>query len=300
MATRARTRNGAQVFRTPWPGVFSTHMVGGRVYDRHCHETYSFGLMEDGAHISASGKGRVRAYAGDIITNNPGEIHDGAPLGCDTRRWRMACVDARTISGITGPERGDVELASPVIQNPKLAAALRLLLNRIEAWAAGRLDASAGELACEEALVTSVVVLFSVHGTSVQRVKLPDCDMRVVRESLEDRLRNPPTLDDLARMTGRSKYQIVRRFEKAYGVTPFRWLLQRRADRARALIRCGRSLPESAAASGFADQSHMTRTFVRQFGFTPGMWQKAVVAQPSRSETTIDKHDRSFDLPVRD
>ena len=30
-----------------------------------------------------------------------------------------------------------------------------------------------------------------------------------------------------------------------------------------------------AAACGFSDQSHMTRTFARQFGFTPGAWQRA-------------------------
>ena len=54
------------------------------------------------------------------------------------------------------------------------------------------------------------------------------------------------------------------------------WLLQRRAERARALIRDGLGLAAAAASSGFSDQSHMTRIFVRQFGFTPGAWQKTV------------------------
>jgi AraC-like DNA-binding protein len=34
-------------------------------------------------------------------------------------------------------------------------------------------------------------------------------------------------------------------------------------------------LADTAAASGFADQSHMTRIFTRHFGFTPGAWQRA-------------------------
>ena len=280
--TNDRDHNSSHIFGAPCAGVFSTHIRAERTYDPHFHETYSFGLMEEGAHVSASGRGRVRAYAGDIIASNPGEIHDGAPLGCTARRWRMACVDASTIRAITRPEGGDVELTRPVIQNQHVARALRVLFHRIESWAAGRLDCPAAALACEEALVTSVISLFSAHGTVRTAPDIPDCDVRSVRAALEDRLRNPPTLDELARMTGRSRYQVVRRFEKAYGLPPFRWLLQRRADRARALIRAGRSLPESAAASGFADQSHMTRTFVRQFGFTPGMWQRAVVVKPSR------------------
>ena len=71
---------------------------------------------------------------------------------------------------------------------------------------------------------------------------------------------------------------MLRRFKKAYGTTPHDWLLQRRADRARGLIRQGLGLAEAASATGFADQSHMTRVFVRRFGFTPGAWRDAATA----------------------
>jgi AraC-like DNA-binding protein len=43
----------------------------------------------------------------------------------------------------------------------------------------------------------------------------------------------------------------------------------------RGLIRAGTGLADAAAACGFADQPHMTRLFTRQFGFTPGAWQRA-------------------------
>ncbi len=81
----------------------------------------------------------------------------------------------------------------------------------------------------------------------------------------------------MAAMAGLSKYQVLRRFERAYGLPPHAWLLQRRAERARVLIRDGLGLAAAAASSGFSDQSHMTRVFVRQFGFTPGAWQKTVL-----------------------
>jgi AraC-like DNA-binding protein len=96
-----------------------------------------------------------------------------------------------------------------------------------------------------------------------------------VRERLADELLEPPSLAELASMEGLSKYQLLRRFEKTYGVPPHAWLLARRAERARRLIRDGASLALAAASSGFADQSHMTRVFVRHFGFTPGAWRKA-------------------------
>src|SRR2546427_4255622 len=47
--------------------------------------------------------------------------------------------------------------------------------------------------------------------------------------------------------------------------SPHAWLLRCRAERARVLIRDGVALAAAAAATGFADQSHMTRVFARQF-----------------------------------
>jgi AraC-like DNA-binding protein len=46
--------------------------------------------------------------------------------------------------------------------------------------------------------------------------------------------------------------------------------------RARALIAAGEPLAEAAAAAGFADQPHLTRHFVRAYGYTPGAWRAAV------------------------
>jgi AraC-like DNA-binding protein len=101
-----------------------------------------------------------------------------------------------------------------------------------------------------------------------------------VRDRLADDAAETPTLAELASLAGLSRYQVLRRFEKVYGVPPHAWLLQRRAERARGLIRGGAGLAAAAAACGFADQSHMTRVFVRQFGFTPGAWQKAAARRP--------------------
>jgi AraC-like DNA-binding protein len=53
----------------------------------------------------------------------------------------------------------------------------------------------------------------------------------------------------------------------------------RRLDRARALIRRGTPLVEAALASGFADQSHMTRHFKKAYGLSPGRWATVAVSR---------------------
>lgn len=96
-----------------------------------------------------------------------------------------------------------------------------------------------------------------------------------IRRRLADDVLAPPSLAELAAHAGLSRFQLLRRFAAGYGCTPHAFLLQQRAERARTLIRQGVELSDAAAATGFADQSHMTRIFTRQFGFTPGAWQRA-------------------------
>ena len=97
-----------------------------------------------------------------------------------------------------------------------------------------------------------------------------------MRERLADDLLAAPSLDELAALAQLGKYQLLRRFTRAYGLPPHAWLLQERVARARSAIRAGASLAQAGARSGFADQSHMTRAFTRQFGFTPGAWHRAM------------------------
>ena len=268
----------SQVFGTPWEGVHGTAMDSARHYGRHWHSTYGVGLLDHGAQSSASGRGKVDAYAGDLITTNPGEVHDGRPLGGPSRRWRMVYLDAAVMAGMLGGTAmdGSVEFTRPVLKDLRLVQTLRRLFTRLDDWRnrAASTSASAEALACEESLVEVCGLLLGGHSTAVPQPEI-DGDVRLVRERLADDLLAAPMLDELAAMAGLGKFQLLRRFQKAYGVPPHAWLLLQRAERARALIRRGTSLADTAAASGFADQSHMTRIFTRHFGFTPGAWQRA-------------------------
>lgn len=278
---RHSAEHRVQILAAPWEGVHGTLIDSARQFGRHWHGSYGLGLIEHGAHHSASDRGPVDAYAGELITSNPGEVHDGRPLGAPARRWRMIYLDPAVMASMPGDplarDAGELRVTRPVIRDPALATALRGLFRQLDNWQQATPPQQADlALACEEALVAACARLLRDHTTAAPAVPV-DADMHHVRERLADMLLQPaPSLTDLARLAGLSKYQVLRRFARCYGLTPHEWLLQLRTERAQALIRRGSTLADAAAGAGFADQSHMTRVFMQHAGYTPGAWQRGV------------------------
>ena len=82
-------------------------------------------------------------------------------------------------------------------------------------------------------------------------------------------------LDDIASACGLSVSHFSRAFRRSIGLSPHAWLLDKRVEAAKAMLR-RREAPLSliALACGFADQSHFTRVFTRRVGLSPGAWRK--------------------------
>lgn len=98
---------------------------------------------------------------------------------------------------------------------------------------------------------------------------------RRIRETIEQRLAERVTLDELAQVAGLSACHFSRAFKQTMGVSPHRYLMLRRTERAAQLIReTSRPLTEIAFEVGFSDQSHFTRMFARLLGMTPGAYRQ--------------------------
>ncbi|UCI17894.1 AraC family transcriptional regulator [Mesorhizobium sp. B2-1-8] len=94
--------------------------------------------------------------------------------------------------------------------------------------------------------------------------------LRRVQDILMSRLDEDITLAELASACGLSNRHFSRAFRESKGLAPFQWLAAKRLEIAREMI-IHTSLPfnEIARACGYADQSHLARTFKRRFGTTP-------------------------------
>lgn len=99
-------------------------------------------------------------------------------------------------------------------------------------------------------------------------------EMRV-KEYIDAHLDTGISLLQLAALCKLSPSQFGRAFKASTGITPHRWLLERRIDRARhLLLRSRKTMGEIAQLCGFADQSHLAREFRRREGVSLSEWRR--------------------------
>ena len=100
---------------------------------------------------------------------------------------------------------------------------------------------------------------------------LPRHKLRAVIDYIHEHLDAELSLDHLAAVAHVSPYHFARLFKNSTGLPPHQYVIARRVERAKELLRDRERLPlaEVAAEVGFADQSHFTRHFKRLVGVTP-------------------------------
>jgi AraC family transcriptional regulator len=104
---------------------------------------------------------------------------------------------------------------------------------------------------------------------------LPRGRLRAVVEYIEEHLDASPTLGQIAAVAHLSPYHFARQFKAATGLPPHQYVIARRVERAKQLLRAGTglSLAEVATDAGFSDQSQFSRHFKRLVAVTPGQFR---------------------------
>jgi AraC family transcriptional regulator len=101
--------------------------------------------------------------------------------------------------------------------------------------------------------------------------------LRRVRDYVEAHLDKHLSLTVLADIACLSPYHFSRSFKESVGVGPQRYVIRRRLERAKTLLRrTHQPLALIAQEAGFADQSHLNSIFRREMGVTPGRFRTAL------------------------
>ena len=276
------------------------------VYHRHSHETYSLGVTDVGAQSFTCRGAAYTSAAGMVMAFNPDDPHDGQATDGFGFTYRMIHIGPELVSAVladaAGRPVGLPLFAEPVLSDPVLAARLR----RLHVALLGQATAlRRDELLARVVLAAARLSRGASARTSSRLAQLPvgagavragsahpgpatagPADARRVagraRDLIAGRYRDDLTAGDLATATGRSRFAVHRAFTHVYGMPPSDYQRQLRLREARALIAAGTPISEAAALAGFADQSHLSRWFVRYYGVTPGRYQRATAPPPPR------------------
>ena len=243
-----------------------TARFGGHAYDLHRHETYAVGLTLWGAQSFHYRGALQTSRGGQVMVIHPDEAHDGHASVDAGFAYRMLYVDPASVSAALGGKPPFVP--DVVADDPVLAGLLRRGLRRLPPAAGADRRRCGGRAAGGPA------------GRAQRRPAAPATDTiahRAVtraREFLAAEAHRTVASEELEKVTGLDRFALARHFRAATGTSPHRYQVGRRLARAQKMIADGTALSEAAAATGFADQSHLTRHFAARFGLTPGRFAK--------------------------
>lgn len=245
-------------------------------YKPHSHPTFSIGAVDGGGScFTGAPGGPVTLQVGTLVWVPAGRVHACNPQPDSAWSYQMLHLDAAWLRGLRAEhagdsgDSGDADADAPIriVAMPALYADFC----RLNALLFSAADVEDKEAALIEFMGASDGGQgLSLGGGAGARRCAP---LQPVFEFLRHAPAVHTDLADLARLAGMSRFQLIRAFRAATGMTPHAWQLNRRINLARAGLRAGEGLAELAYRLGFADQAHFQRVFKAHAGVTPGRFR---------------------------
>jgi AraC-like DNA-binding protein len=248
-------------------------------YDPHFHDQVLIGVTEQGVQQFRCRRETHRSTPGRVIFMEPGETHDGEATAADGFTYTMLYFDPawlrQSASLYADRETGETVFHFPrtLDDDAPLAQAVRVARRQIAA--------PDSRMACDVALDRVVALLAqrfaaapAEPATEAPRVA------KLARAAMDAGFEGDLGLEELALAAGTDRFRLTRAFAAAYGLSPHAYLVQRRLNQARLRLSRGDSPAAVAAATGFADQSHLGRWFRRAFGMTPAAYRRLCTNLP--------------------
>jgi AraC family transcriptional regulator len=224
---------------------------------RHAHEHAFFSFLQHGVFSEVFGKKRLEHRPGEVVFHPGDTVH--ADETASGSRFLLLEVSAALVSVLDLPKSGE-----PHSCGDAAAGVMNRLEKRMH-------DRSLDVLELEEALVElfAPAAVVSVHPKYAPVMR--------VREMLHARAGESLTLLQLADESGLHPIYLSRSFRRLFGMRVGQYLNRVRVSLAAVKLNHRDSaLTDIAAQCGFADQSHLTRTFKALRGITPGEYRDSL------------------------
>ncbi|MFD8810639.1 AraC family transcriptional regulator [Streptomyces sp. NPDC059627] len=231
-------------------------------YPMHVHDAWTLLIVDAGA-VRYDLDRHEHGTPGDTVSLLPPHVpHNGSPATADGFRKRVVYLDGTLL----GEDLIGAAVDGPDLRDPLL----RCRVGQLHSALARPGD----ELEAESRLTLIGERLRGLLRPRLVTERPSDPALaRSLRELLDERVADGLALEEAARLLHAHPAHLVRAFSGAYGIAPHQYLMSRRVGRARRLLLDGVPPGETATATGFYDQAHLTRHFRKLVGVTPGRYR---------------------------
>ena len=230
---------------------FTTH-----AYPSHTHDAWTLLIVDTGMVRYDLDRHEHGALRTQVTLLPPGVPHDGRSVHPEGFRKRVLYLASDTLTGI------GAAVDHPSLEDP--------LLRR-------RIDQLHRALRTEDFEAQTRFAL--IRDRLRQHLRLPGTPSPAtpsvaqnLRDLLDARLPNTPTLDEAAAELDVHPVSLVRAFSREFGIPPHRYVTGRRLELARRFLLAGHAPATTATMAGFYDQAHLTRHFTKLLGIGPSRY----------------------------
>lgn len=260
-------------------------------FERHVHDEMVIAITEAGAGHARARQVHDTVGPGAIWVSGSGEYHHGKVDEDEYWNYRAIYLDDKALESIANVfrERSDDQIAIPqgVYFDRQLA---RLLIDVHK-----RMEDGAPLIERQTLWWSAMGLFFGRYGQPQPRIDPVGTEktkMELAREYISANYESHISIDDLASITGLSRYYFIRSFRKEFGLPPHAYANQLRLIAAKRLLAIGRNPADVASAVGLYDQSHLNRLFKRTYGITPGTYALAFDGQQDAEAPTSGDNGR--------
>ena len=120
------------------------------------------------------------------------------------------------------------------------------------------------------------LIALTEQGTSFisQLYAVKNRERKNIKLFMQENFAKPLDIEDYAYLTGRSIATFRRDFKSRYGISPKKWLIEKRLEQASQLLQKNSdSIAEVALQSGYENIPHFIKAFHKKFGMSPKQYQ---------------------------
>ncbi|MCP3954251.1 MAG: AraC family transcriptional regulator [Desulfobacterales bacterium] len=231
----------------------------------HMHHTVSIGAVDQGQVLyTVNGKEAVLA-PGSLVVINPETLHTCNPATETGRSYYMLSLDTDWCSQV----QQSMWEVSLFVEFEKVRIDDEPLYRQYCQTMAHLMDAKIHLQEKEQMLFDLVCEVFSIACMPQAIKKARRDNIEKLKKILSADLQRDLPLNALAKEIDVNPYTLIRSFKAVTGITPHAYRMNCRIEQARALLRAGWDIAETALECGFFDQSHFHRHFKAMTTVTP-------------------------------